>query len=119
MKKIVLLSVLFVISILSQSCSIANDSVTCFDNPVSYENKQETSFKIIEVFDDGALAVEASVTIGKIVTYSGKTVLIVGKNFYDSQIVTVKNPFIYGTIHLFSYKIGPITVPIIYGDIKQ
>ena len=88
-----------------------NNTIKYLKNPVSYENKKETSFKVFRVFDDAALAREISDTALKL--YLGKTVLILGETFYDGQVVTFKNPQRLGT-----YSYGYETVPVINVEMK-
>lgn len=52
-----------------------NDPVEYLEKPVSYENKEETSFEILQVLDNGALAKEASDEIGDDAMYYGNTVI--------------------------------------------
>ncbi len=115
--------VLFVIALAIQK-SKGNDPIQQLDpiqyleKPVSYENKDVTSFKVLQVLDNGALATEASDEIGDKVLYYGNTVLIRGKDFYSDQIVVVKNPKRVGT-HSYTNNGGmPMTVPVIEGDMR-
>lgn len=95
-----------------------NDPIQYLDQPVSYENKTETSFKVFQVLGNAALANEASDKIGKDVMYLGNTVVILGENYYSDQVVTVKNPQRVGT-YSYTNKGGmPMTVPVINGEIK-
>ena len=111
------LATLFVIAIINKN-SADNDSVQYLEQPVSYENKKETSFKVLQVLGNAALATEASDKIGSDVIYFGNTVLVLGENFYSDQIVTVKNPQRVGT---YSYTTNggiPKTVPVIDGEME-
>lgn len=95
----------------------ASDRVTYLENPTSYENKSEAYFKVFQVFENSALATEASDWIGGDVLYHGTTVLVLGQNYYSDQILTIKNPQRIGT---YSYTTnGGIskTVPVIDGEI--
>ena len=83
---------LFVIGLVNQNSS---DPIQYLEQPVSYENKTKTSFKVFQVLGDAALAREASDRIGGDVMYLGNTVVILGEN---------------GGI--------PMTVPVIDGDNK-
>ena len=85
---------------------------------MSYENKKETSFKVLQVLGNAALATEASDKIGGDVMYYGNTVLILGENYYSDQIVTVKNPQRVGTYSYTTNGGMPKTVPVIDGDMK-
>ena len=115
--------VLFVIALAIQK-SKGNDPIQQLDpiqyleKPVSYENKEETSFKVFQVLDYGALASEASDEIGTNVMYLGNTVLIRGENFYSDQVVTIKNPKRVGTYSYTNNGGMPMTVPVIEGDMQ-
>ena len=86
------------------------------DAPVSYENKQKTSFEVTHVLKNAALAREESNRIGDRVSYYGTTVLLLGDDFYNDQVVTVKNP---QRIGLYTYRDGlSKTVPVIVGEMK-
>ena len=110
-------AVLFVIGLVNQN-SADNDPVQYLDKPVSYENKKETSFKVLQVLGNAALATEASDEIGGDVMYCGNTVVILGENYYSDQIVKVKNPQRVGT-YSYTNKGGmPMTVPVIDGEME-
>lgn len=81
-------------------------NIRYLEAPTAYENKKSTSFKVIQVFDDGALAREESEKYSGY--YYGKTVMILGDLFYDEQIVEIKNPMFVGL-----YKYSEKTVPVI------
>lgn len=86
-----------------------------YQTPISYENKQETSFEVFQVIGDCALANEYS---GHNI-FLGKTVMLIGDNisFYSNQVVKVINPQQIGT---YSYETNggmPMTVPVI--EVKQ
>ena len=108
---------LFVIGLINQN-SADNDPVQYLEQPVSYENKKETSFKVLQVLGNGALATEASDKIGSDVIYFGNTVLVLGENFYSDQIVTVKNPQRVGTYSYTTNRGMPMTVPVIDGEME-
>ena len=111
-------AVLFVIGTANQS-SQGDDRIKYLEQPVSYENKKETSFKVLQVFEDAALANEASDRIGRDVMYLGNVVMILGEDFYSDQIVTVKNPRRLGT-YSYTTKGGmPKTVPVIDGELTS
>lgn len=59
-----------------------------FKNPKSYEKKVASSFKICEVREEYSLAKEVSDNNPN--TYNGKTVCIIGREFYNDQIVTFR-----------------------------
>ena len=61
--------------------SSSTDPIKYLEHPVSYENKTETSFEVLQVLGNAALATEASEKIGDEVMYYGNTVVILGKNF--------------------------------------
>lgn len=88
------------------------DPVRYLDEPVRYEGKEETSFKVFQVLNDGALAAEISCKHDNCDEYNGKTVFIRGKDFYDGQFVNVKNPQRVGTYRYFT-----MTMPIIEGQL--
>lgn len=107
---------LFVIGVIIQKYE-TNVPVQRLDEPVCYENKTETSFKVFQVFSNGALASEVSDEEMKM--YLGNTVVVLGKNYYNDQILTVKNPQRVGT---YSYTNGAglhTTVPVIDGEINE
>jgi hypothetical protein len=109
--------VLFVIGLVNQN-SADNAPVQYLEKPVSYENKKETSFKVLQVLGNAALATEASDKIGGDVMYFGNTVVLLGENYYSNQIVKVKNPQRVGT-YSYTNKGGmPMTVPVIDGEMK-
>lgn len=110
-------AVLFIIGLVNQN-SADNDPVQYLEKPVSYENKKETSFKVLQVFGNAVLATEASDEIGGDVMYYGNTVVILGENYYSDQIVKVKNPQRVGT-YSYTNKGGmPMTVPVIDGEME-
>ena len=107
---------LFVIGVIIQNYE-TNVPVQRLDEPVCYENKTETSFKVFQVFSNGALASEGSDEEMKM--YLGNTVVVLVKNYYNDQILTVKNPQRVGT---YSYTNGAglhTTVPVIDGEISE
>lgn len=106
---------LLVIGIVNQS-SNNNDPIEYLEQPMSYENKTETSFKVIQVLGDAALAKEISDK--EFDLYYGNTVLILGSDLYNSQIVTIINPQRIGTYSYTSNSDRPMTVPVIDGEIK-
>ena len=66
-----------------------------------------------DVLDNAAIATEISLNYGKQKNYNGKFVLIRGKDFYDGQIINVRNPRRVGT-----YRYMSNTVPIIEGEME-
>ena len=91
----------------------SKDNVRYFEESVSYENKKETSFEVYDVLGNAAIATEISLNYGKHKNYNGKLVLIRGEDFYDGQIINVKNPKRVGT-----YRYMSNTVPIIEGEME-
>lgn len=86
-----------------------------FKNPKSYEKKVVSSFKIYEVRAEYSLAKEVSDNNPN--TYNGKLVSIIGREFYNDQIVTVKNPLWVGTLpEEDNYKLK--IIPVIEGVIE-
>lgn len=91
-----------------------DNSIQYLEKPVSYENKKEASFRVIQVMDPNtALANE-----GEYLTVGATTVVLLGSDFYSGQTVTIKNPQRIGT---YSYVSGgglPMTVPVVKGDVS-
>ena len=113
---------LFVIGVIIQNYE-TNVPVQRLDNPVCYENKTETSFKVFQVFSNGALAKEISdekeISGKEMKWYLGNTVVVLGKNYYDDQILTVKNPQRVGTYSYINKDGMSMTVPVIDGEISE
>ena len=105
--------VLFVIALVNRN-SEAADPIQYLEQPVSYENKTETSFKAFQVLGNAALANEISNKEYK--WYHGNTVMILGENFYSDQVVTIKNPQRVGTYSYTNNGGMPMTVPVIEGN---
>lgn len=104
---------LFVIGFVSQKNN-EDDAIQRLEKPVSYENKKKTSFKVFQVIgEDAALAKEISDK--ELDMYLGNTVVLIGKDFYSDQVVTMKNPQRTGTYSYMNNSGMPMTVPII-GD---
>ena len=105
---------LFIIGFVSQKNN-EDDAIQRLEKPVSYENKKETSFKVFQVIgEDAALAKEISDK--ELDMYLGNTVVLIGKDFYSDQVVTMKNPQRTGTYSYMNNSGMPMTVPIIEGD---
>lgn len=51
--------------------------------------------------------------------YLGNTVVVLGKNYYDDQILTVKNPQRVGTYSYINKDGMSMTVPVIDGEISE
>lgn len=108
-------AVLFVIALVNRN-SVATDPIQYLEQPVSYEDKAKTSFKVFQVLGNAALATEESDRIGGDVMYLGNTVMILGDNFYSDQVVTIKNPQRVGTYNYTNNGGMPMTVPVIEGN---
>ena len=108
---------LFVIGLVNRN-SADNDSIQYLEKPVSYENKKEASFKVLQVLGNAALATEASDKIGGDVVYYGNTVLVLGENLYSDQVVKVNNPQRVGTYSYTTNSGMPKTVPVIQGEME-
>ena len=108
--------VLIVIGLVIQK-SDANFPVQYLEKPVSYENKKETSFRVFQVLDNAALATEISAD-GVIQLFTGNTVVLLGKDYYNNQVITVKNPQRIGTYSYTSKNDMPMTVPVIQGEME-
>lgn len=106
---------IIVIGIVGQGVD-ETDMVQYLEQPVSYEDKTETSFKVFQVLGKSALAKEISSK--KLKWYDGNTVMLLGENFYSEQVVTVKNPQRVGTYSYTSKSDMPMTVPVIEVEMK-
>lgn len=120
---VVLLVIAFILQKTDDSDTITDDPITddpiqYLEKPMSYEDKAETSFKVFQVLDYGALADEASKEISDEVWYYDNTVLIRGEDFYCNQIVVVKNPKRIGTFSYTNNGGRPMTVPVIEGNMQ-
>lgn len=108
---------LVVIAFVSKKAS-EDDAVQRLEKPVSYENKKITSFKVFQVLgEDAALAMESSNKEYEL--FYGNTVVLVGKDFYSDQVVTMRNPQRTGTYSYMNNSGIPMTVPIIEGEITS
>lgn len=95
-----------------------DDAIQRLEKPVSYENKKITSFKVFQVIgEDAALAKEISDK--ELDMYLGNTVVLIGKDFYSDQVITIKNPKRTGTYSYTNNGGMPKTVPIIEGEITS
>jgi len=110
--------VLFIIGFVAQK-SEQSDPIQYLEKSESYENKAETSFKVFQVLGHAALAHEESDRIGSDVMYLGNTVLILGKNYYSDQVITIKKPKRIGTYSYTTNGGMPMTVPVINGNISE
>lgn len=91
----------------------SKDYVRYFEESVSYENKEEASFEVYDVLGNAAIATEISWGDDKRRKYFGKSVLIRGEDFYDGQIINVRNP---RRIGIYRYMLN--TIPIIEGEME-
>ena len=108
---------LFVIGFVRQKNN-EDDAIQHLEKPVSYENKKITSFKVFQVIgEDAALAKEISDK--ELDMYLGNTVVLIGKDFYSDQVITIKNPKRIGTYSYTNNGGMPKTVPIIEGEITS
>ena len=105
--------VIIIIDGLENRKSRDNDRVRYFEESVSYEGKKETSLEVYDVLGNAAIATEISLNYGKHKNYNGKFVLIRGEDFYDGQIINVRNPRRVG-----AYRYMSNTVPIIEGEME-
>lgn len=108
--------VLIVIGLVNEK-SDANFPVQYLEKPVSYENKKETSFRVFQVLGNAALATEISAD-GVIQLFTGNTVVLLGKDYYNNQVITVKNPRRIGTYSYTSKDDTQMTVPVIEGEME-
>lgn len=108
--------VLIVIGLVNEK-SDANFPARYLEKPVSYENKKETSFRVFQVLGNAALATEISAD-GVIQLFSGNTVVLLGKDYYNNQVITVKNPQRIGTYSYTNKNDTQMTVPVIEGEME-
>lgn len=108
--------VLIVIGLVNEK-SDANFPVQYLEKPVSYENKKETSFRVFQVLGNAALATEISAD-GVIQLFTGNTVVLLGKDYYNNQVITVKNPQRIGTYSYTNKNDMSMTVPVIEGEME-
>lgn len=109
--------VTFIIGLVIQN-SRGTDPIQYLEQPESYEDKAETSFKVFQVLGNAALAHEVSDTIGGDAMYFGNTVVILGENLYSDQVISIKNPQRVGTYNYTNKGGIPMTVPVIDGNMK-
>ncbi len=114
----VVLTIVALVVIAFVKMASEDDAIQHLEKPVSYENKKITSFKVFQVLgEDAALAMESSDKEYK--WFYGNTVMLVGKDFYSDQVVTMKNPQRTGTYSYTNNSGMPKTVPIIEGEITS
>lgn len=107
---------LFVFAMLNQSLT-EEDPIQYLEKPVSYENKKESSFKVLQDISNAALATEISNK--KFQMYNGNTVLILGEDYYSDQIITITEPRHVGTYSYASKAGMPMTVPALEGYLAE
>ena len=105
---------LFVIGFVRQKNN-EDDAIQRLEKPVSYENKKITSFKVFQVLEENA-ALAKEISDKDLDMYLGNTVVLIGKDFYSDQVVSMKNPQRTGTYSYMNNGGMPMTVPIIEGD---
>lgn len=111
MKSFIKLSLTIVFLSISSVLYSQIKNIRYLESPSIYEGKNLTSFKVIQVFDQCALARESEDTYSD--SFYGKTVLILGDLFYDEQIVTMVDPMMVG-IYKYETNIGTSkTVPVV------
>lgn len=114
---VVLTFVVMVAIGLSMQNTGESDPIQYMERPVSYEGKTQSSFKVLQVLGNAALANEASDDYMDI--YLGNTVLILGENFYSDQIIKIQNPQRIGTYSYTTQGGMPKTVPVLSGQISE
>ena len=93
-----------------------NDPTIHIEKGKRKKKKKETSFKVFQVLSDAALMDEIADKEKEL--YFGKVVLIRGKDFYNDQVVTVKNPRIVGIYRYTTVENFDMSVPIIEGEME-
>lgn len=88
-----------VLTIIDANKNQYEDGISYLKTPINYENKKSTSFKVIQVLGNAALANEVSDKRYK--WYSGTTVLLLNGQFYCDQVIELDNPKQLGT---YSYQ---------------
>ena len=88
-----------VLAVIASNKNQNEDDIAYFENPINYENKKSTSFKVFQVLGNTALASEISDKQYK--WYNGTTVLLLNGQFYCDQVVELENPKQVGT---YSYQ---------------
>lgn len=96
--------------------TISKDEIQYLEKPVSYENKKESSFQVFQVLGNAALAHEVSDV--ELESFLGNTVMILGNDFYDDQVITIKNPLRVGTFKYTNNGGIPKTIPVLNGTME-
>lgn len=105
---------LFVVGLVNQNTA-DDDPVQYFEQPVNYENKKSTSFKVFQVLGNAALASEISNKQYK--WYNGTTVLLLNGQFYCDQVIELENPKQVGTYN-YQTKEREVLGTTVGGDMK-
>lgn len=108
---------IIIVGTLRQKTEEEDDTIQYLEQSVSYEGKKVTSFKVFQVLGDAALASEISNEEYK--WYNGNTVMLLGENYYNDQVITIKKPQRVGTYSYTTKKGDDMTVPVIDGDIIE
>lgn len=87
-----------------------------FEHPISYEGKKEVSVKVMQVFDDFALAIEGTHYHSDEIWYDGKVVMIIGGNHYIDEVININNPQQIGLYTYFNRYNRQMTVPVIQAE---
>lgn len=108
---------IIIVGTLRQKTEEEDDTIQYLEQSVSYEGKKVTSFKVFQVLGDAALASEISNEEYK--WYNGNTVMLLGENYYNDQVITIKKPQRVGTYSYTTKSGDDMTVPVIDGDIIE
>ena len=108
---------IIIVGTLRQKTEEEDDTIQYLEQSVSYEGKKVTSFKVFQVLGDAALASEISNEEYK--WYNGNTVMLLGENYYNDQVITIKKPQRVGTYSYTNKRGDDMTVPVIDGDIIE
>ena len=101
-------TVLFIIGWMNKNSD--DDDIQYFESPLSFEDKREASFRVFQVWGDYALAAEEGLSL---LGHNGTTVLLIGDNLYNDQVVKVKNPMRIGNYSYTTKDGRNLTVPVI------
>lgn len=89
------------------------DGFKGFEHPISYEGKKKVSVKVMQVFDDFALAIEEGTRFDDEILYDGKVVMIIGGNHYIDEVININSPQQIGLYTYFNRYNRQMTVPVI------
>lgn len=103
----------FVAAYLISNSNKAGVNIKYYDASISYEDKSNTKFKVLQVLENCALANEEKYPGDN--GFFGKTVLLKSDklSFYSDQVVEVDNPKQVGTYSYTSNLGMDLTVPVI------